>query len=341
MNRNIIKRLSCLVLCFCLVSISSVNVFAAGKGPLFFGDSSKQIKENNHEWKSVSFGNLLKDIKKKPHEKELLNLDKPHEDAKIKPHEKELLNLDKPHEGVKIKPHEKESFFFGNSFKEEKKKPHEKIDSIQSFILDSMDNKNNEEIAINLSYCTDKNIDKTAKNLSKILKGSWKSKKGIEKLEDILEAYLDYTPKAKYCLWSVIDEGFDGVYIPITLSNKLKSKINYDFTGNANDDRGTKFMVKSLLIFDEVAALDGENLLTVKTNCFNFPRVKLNRLEDYSIITSSIDEVLSSLDTLPFNQEDFDGFIDYYESYINDCGVYGVFSFLRLLDANGIEYTTK
>ncbi len=268
MSKNIMKRLACLVLCFSLVSISSVNVFAA----------------------------------KKP---------------------------------------EKGSFLFGNSFKEVKKEKKGNINPIQNFILDSMDSKNNEEIAIVLSGCTDNNIEKTTAKISKLLKGSWESKKGRSELQDILEMYVEYTPKAKFCLWSVIDEGFDGVNIPITLSNKLKSKINYDFTGNKSDDRGTKFLVKSLLIFNEVAELEGETLLTVKTKKFNVPSVELNRLENYSYVTASIDYVLYNLDTLPLDTEDFDCFVDYYESYINDCGVFGIFSFLRLLDANGIAYTTK
>lgn len=259
------KRLACLGLCFCLVSISTVNVFAA----------------------------------------------------------------------------KKDSFLFGNSFKEVKKEKKEKINPIQNFILDSMDSKSNEEIAIVLSGCTDNNIEKTTAKIAKLLKGPWASKKGLSELQDILEMYVEYTPKAKFCLWSVIDEGFNGVKIPITLSNKLKSKINYDFTGNKSDDRGTKFLVKSLLIFDEVAELEGDTLLTVKNNKFNVPTVKLNRLEDYSYVTASIDYVLYNLDTLPLDTEDFDCFVDYYESYINDCGVFGIFSFLRLLDANGIAYTTK
>lgn len=266
MNKNVMRRLACLILCFCLVSVSSVNVFAANKN--------------------------------------------------------------------------KNSFLFGNSFKETKKVKQEKINPIQNFILDSMDSKDNNEIAIVLSGCNDNNIEKTTAKLSKLLKGSWNSKNGKAELQEILEMYVEYTPKAKYCLWSVIDAGFDGVKIPVTLSSKLKSKINYDFTGNKSDDRGTKFLVKSLLIFEEVAELNGETLLTVKTNRFN-PKVELNRLEDYSYITASIDYVLYNLDTLPLDTEDFDCFIDYYESYINDCGVFGIFSFLRLLDANGIAYTTR
>lgn len=267
MNKNIMRRLTCLILCFCLVSISSVNVFAGTKS--------------------------------------------------------------------------KNSFLFGNSFKETKKEKQENINPIQSFILDSMDSGNNQEIAIELSRCTENNIEKTTSKIVKLLKGSWNSKKGMAKLQEILEMYVEYTPKAKYCLWSVIDTGFDGVTIPVTLSSKLKSKINYDFTGDKSDDRGTKFMVKSLLILDEVAELDGETLLSIKTNKKNVPTIKLNRLENYSYITSSIDYVLYNLDTLPLDTEDFDCFIDYYESYINDCGVYGIVSFLRLLDANGIAYTAR
>lgn len=263
-KNNIIRRLSCLALCFCLVSISSVSAFAGNK----------------------------------------------------------------------------DSLIFGNSLKETKKEAKVTINPMQSFILDSMDNENRGDIAIELSKCSEKNISKTAKNISNILKGTWKTKNGLAKLSDILSDYLDYTPKAQYCLSSVIDGGFEGVRIPVTLSSVLKSKINYDFTGNKKDDRGIKFMVKSLIIFDEVAELDGEKLLTVKYGKNNRPVVKLNKLEDYSFITASIDEVLGSLDTLPFASDDFNGFINYYEDYINDCGVYGIFSFLRLLDANWIDYTT-
>jgi len=204
-----------------------------------------------------------------------------------------------------------------------------------------MDSKNNEDIAIELSNCTKENISQTAKSISHLLNGTWKSKKGEEKLKDILNTYLDYTPKAQLCLWAVIDEGYDGVVIPITLSNKLKSKINNDFTGNQNDDRGIKFMVKSLLIFDEVAELFDEELLTVQYGKLNQPKIVLNRLKNYKFITDSVNEVFGSLETLPFASDDFEGFIDYYEEYINDCGVFGIISFLRLLDANGISYTVK
>ncbi|WP_010251752.1 hypothetical protein [Acetivibrio cellulolyticus] len=233
----------------------------------------------------------------------------------------------------------KDSFFFGNSFKETTK-PNKTINPMQSFILDAMDSKNNEDIAIELSNCTEDSISETSKNLSCLLDGKWKSKKDVKQLNKILITYLDYTPKAQYCLWSVIDSGFDGVEIPHTLTNKLKSKINYDFTGNKNDDRGIKFMVKTLLIFDEVAALTDQKLLTFKYSKFHRPEIELNRLEDYPFISASITEVLGSLDTLPFSG-DFESFIDYYETYINDCGVYGIFSFIRLLDANGIEYSTE
>ncbi len=265
-KNNIIRRLACLVLCFCVVFIASSNVvFAGGKNSLLFGNSYVNTKK------------------------------------------------DKP----------------------------KALNPMQSFILDSMDSKNNEDIAIELSNCNKRNISQTSKSISRLLNGTWKSKKGEEKLSDILNTYLDYTPKAQLCLWAVIDEGFDGVVIPITLSNKLKSKINYDFTGDYNDDRGSKFMVKSLLIFDEVAELVDEELLSIKYGKYNTPKIVLNRLEDYEYITDSVTGVLSSLETLPFKADDFDGFIDYYETYINDCGIYGIFSFLRLLDANGIQYTAK
>lgn len=265
-NNNIIRRLACFALCFCLVFISSSNaVFASGKNSLLFGKSVVNAK--------------------------------------------------------KVSP--------------------KTIDPMQSFIIDSMDSKNNEDIAIELSNCTKKDISKTAKSISRLLNGTWKSKKGEQQLSEILKTYLDYTPKAQFCLWAVIDEGFDEVVIPITLSNKLKSKINYDFTGKNNDDRGIKFLVKSLLIFDEVAELVDEDLLTIKYGKLNHPKIVLNRLEDYKYISNSITEVLKDLKSLPFSSDDFDGFIDYYETYINDCGVYGIFSFLRLLDANGISYTVK
>ncbi|MFZ5987185.1 MAG: hypothetical protein ACOYWZ_08710 [Bacillota bacterium] len=234
----------------------------------------------------------------------------------------------------------KDSTDYNGSSIDHHKAPLKKIDPMQRFILDSMDSKKNKDIAKELSNCTKDNTAEIAENLSGILKGSWKSKKGMAEIKDILADYLGYTPKAQLSLTMVINEGFEGVEIPFTLSRKIKAKINYDFTGNWNDDRGVKFMVKALQIFHKAASLAGEELVTVTYDKSYRPKIDFNRLENYTYITSSVSKVLASLDTLPFSPGDFGGFINHYETYINDCGIYGIFTFLYLLEVNNIPYSS-
>lgn len=239
-----------------------------------------------------------------------------------------------------VAPKDKGSLILGHPDKDTKKvsKP---SDPMQSFILDSLDSKENKEIAKKLSKMNWDNIDKYTKDISRILKGDWKSKKGEEKLSDVLSTYLEYTPKAQLCMSTLIGEGFKGVKIPKELSSKIVKKINLDFTGNKDDDRGIKFMAKALIIFNDIAITNNDKLVTVKYGKFNRPEIQFNRLEDYSYITDSLDQVLSSLNALPSDEDTYASFIEYYEDYINDLGINGMFSFIRLLEANAIPYSAE
>lgn len=213
-----------------------------------------------------------------------------------------------------------------------------KSGSIQTLILDSMESKKNNEIANLLSACDKKNLAATSKSIAGILKGTWNSKKGEADLRDILSDYLGFTPKAKLAITMIIREGYSGVVIPRNLSNKIRLKINGDITGNQRDNHGIMFMVKALQILQKVASIENEKIVTLKLD--NYLRVKFsfNRLENYSYITSSMSEVLNTMNSLPFKKKDFKTFIEYYEKYLNSCSLADGISFLYLLRDNNIPY---
>ena len=314
MSKNIVvRRLASLVLCFGLITTSfATTVFAKEEGPLAPKDKVSLTQKEKGPLAPIDKGPLA-----------------PEDKGPLAPKDKGPLA-----------PEDKGSLIWGHQDKDTKKvsKP---SDPMQSFILDCLDSKENKEIANKLSKMNWDNIDKYTKDISRILKGEWKSKKGEEKLSDVLSTYLEYTPKAQLCMSTLIGEGFKGVKIPKELSSKIRKKINLDFTGNKNDDRGIKFMAKSLIIFNDIAAINNDKLVTVKYGKFNRPEIQFNRLEDYSYITNSLDQVLSSLNALPSDEDTYESFIEYYEDYINDCGINGMFSFIRLLEANAIPYSAE
>jgi hypothetical protein len=212
------------------------------------------------------------------------------------------------------------------------------VDSIQTFILDSIDSKNNKEIANYIAAVNKKNLTTTTENIASALKGSWNSKKGQADIKNILVKYLLFTTKAKLGLTTIIAEGIKDVVIPKDFSSKIKAKINADITGNSKDDRGVKFMVKSLQIVQKlVSSLSTEKVVTLKLNNLLIPKFEFNRLESYEFVTSSVTEVFQTMNTLPF-ENDFDSFTAYYEKYLNTCSIYDAISFLYLLKDNNIPY---
>jgi hypothetical protein len=212
------------------------------------------------------------------------------------------------------------------------------VDSMQTFLLDSIASKSNKEIANSIAAVSVKTLTATTDNISKLLKGNWNSKKGQAEVKGILVKYLLFTQKAKLGFTKIISEGIDDVVIPSDLSLKVKSKINLDITGNSKDDRGVKFMIKSLKIVQNlVTALNQENVVTLKLNNLLVPKFEFNKLENYPFVTSSVTEVFQTMNTLPFDG-DFDSFSSYYTNYFNTCSIYEAISFLYLLKDNNIPY---
>lgn len=313
MSKNsVVRRLASFVLCFGLIATSvATPVFAKDNGP---------VAPKDKEALTLKDKAPAAPIVKAP------------EPPKVKAPEPPKVKAPEPPKG-------KGSLIIGLPGKDNKvSKP---SDPMQSFILDSLDSKQNKEIAKMLSKMNWYNIDKYTKDISKILKGQWESKKGQELLSDVLSTYLEYTPKAQLCMSTLIGEGLKGVKIPNELSSQIRKKINKDFTGNKDDDRGIKFMAKALVIFNDIAMTNNEKLVTIKYGKYNRPEIKFNRLEGYSYITNSLDQVLSSLNALPSDEDTFESFIGYYEDYINDLGVNGLFSFVRLLAENAIPFSAE
>ncbi|HEY9059472.1 MAG TPA: hypothetical protein VIO64_03060 [Pseudobacteroides sp.] len=212
------------------------------------------------------------------------------------------------------------------------------VDSMQTFLLDSIASKNNTEIANYISAVTKKNLTATTESIAKAIKGNWNSKNGQAEIKSILVKYLLFTTKAKLGFTAIIREGISDVVIPKDFSSKIKAKINADITGNSKDDRGLKFMVKSLQIVQKlVTSLSEEKVVTLKLNNLLVPKFEFNRLENYPFVTSSVTEVFQTMNTLPFDG-DFDSFTTYYEKFLNSCNVYDAISFLYLLKDNNIQY---
>ncbi len=212
------------------------------------------------------------------------------------------------------------------------------VDSIQKFLLDSIASKSNKEIANSIAAVTKKNLTATTENISKLLKGTWNSKNGQAEVKNVLVKYLLFTQKAQLGFTKIISEGINDVVIPSDLSLKIKAKINLDITGDSKDDRGVKFMIKSLKIVQNlVTSLNQESVVTLKLNNLLVPKFEFNKLENYPFITSSVTEVFQTMNTLPFDG-DFDSFSSYYTKYFNTSSIYEAISFLYLLKDNNIPY---
>jgi len=212
------------------------------------------------------------------------------------------------------------------------------IDDIQTFLLDAISSKKNKEIANYIAAVNTKNLVATTTNISDALKGNWSSKNGQASIKNILVRYLLFTQKAKLGFTSIIREGINDVVIPADLSLKIKTKINTDITGDSKDDRGVKFMVKSLKIVQNlVASLNDEKIVTLKLNNLLIPKFELNNLEKYPFVTSSVTKVFQTMNTLPFDY-DFDSFSSYYTTYLNSLNIYEAISFIYLLQYNDIPY---
>jgi hypothetical protein len=129
-----------------------------------------------------------------------------------------------------------------------------------------------------------------------------------------------------------------GLFFQQNFSNRIRLKINDDITGNQKDNHVIMFMVKALQILQKVASLQNEKFVTLRLDNYLHVKFNFNPLENYPYITSSICEVLGTMNSLPFKKKDFKSFIEYYEKYLNSCSIADGISFLYLLRDNNIPY---
>ncbi|HOV27428.1 MAG TPA: hypothetical protein PK566_13875 [Pseudobacteroides sp.] len=212
------------------------------------------------------------------------------------------------------------------------------IDDIQKFLLDAISSKNNKEIANYIAAVNTKNLVDTTNKIAKALKGTWNTKDGQAAVKNVLIRYLLFTQKAKLGFTTIISEGINDVVVPADLYPKVKEKLNTDITGDKKDDRGVKFVIKSIKIVQSlVSSLNDETIVTLKLNNLLIPKFELNSLEKYPFVTSSITDIFQTMNTLPFDN-DFASFAEYYTNYLNSLNIYEAISFVYLLQYNNIPY---
>jgi len=173
------------------------------------------------------------------------------------------------------------------------------------------DNKRNEFVGL-LEDLNKQNIDSKVK----IIKSDYFTYMTEPDIYDALGVYMELPFSPRLAIIVTIRHGYEkdltDEFIIHALPANIIEKVNKDFSGNSENNNGVRFIMTMLI---NMKGYTYESIATDQH--IDIRLVKFNRFERYKSVKSLVSIVLSIIETLPCPDTSFDGFIDYYEEYIN------------------------